>query len=236
MCDVSYDEDRCRVRTRPPARAISPASPTLPSPSFASRGASIPSPKPTGTTPVGPRTPYASSSTRQITEPHATANPPRLAPPPRQRARSPAVQSELPVYCYIPLQNDRDILLRAVPNLLGSSGYRTSTTDSSESRAHPCTEQNFTLAHQPAKSLSRTRPRTLRARCHQRVFVPARPPSNPELPVYFTYHSNGPRYPTSSRLEPPIPPATAPPQRIPTNHAPILALNKISPWGCSTLP
>ena len=125
-------------------RAISPASPTSPSPSFASRGASIPSPKPTGTTPVGPRTPYASSSTRQIAEPHATANPPRLAPPPRQRARSPAVQSE--------------------------------------------------------------------------------------LPVYFIYHSKRPRYPPSCRPEPPIPPATAPPQRIPTNHVLILAPNKISPW------
>ena len=125
-------------------RAISPASPTSPSPSFASRGASIPSPKPTGTTPVGPRTPYASSSTRQIAEPHATANPPRLAPPPRQRARSPAVQSE--------------------------------------------------------------------------------------LPVGFAYHSKRPRYPPSCRPEPPVPPATAPPQRIPTNHVLILAPNKISPW------
>ena len=26
-----------------------------------------------------------------------------------------------------------------------SSGYRTTTTDSNQSRAHPCTEQNFTL-------------------------------------------------------------------------------------------
>ena len=127
-------------------RAISPASPTWPSPSFASRGASIPSPKPTGTTPAGPRTPYASSSTRQIAEPHATANPPRLAPPPRQRARSPAVQSE--------------------------------------------------------------------------------------LPLYFAYHSKRPRYPPSCRPEPPIPPATAPPQRIPTNHVLILAPNKI--WDLYT--
>ena len=28
-----------------------------------------------------------------------------------------------------------------------SSGYRPTTTDSNQSRAHPCTEQNFTLAH-----------------------------------------------------------------------------------------
>ena len=26
-----------------------------------------------------------------------------------------------------------------------SSGYRTTTTDANKSRAHPCTEQNFTL-------------------------------------------------------------------------------------------
>ena len=51
-----------------------------------------------------------------------------------------------------------------------------------------------------------------------------------ELPVYFTYHSNRPRYPPSCRPEPPIPPATAPPQPIPTNHVLILAPNKISPW------
>ena len=124
-------------------RAISPASRTSPSPSFASRGASTPSPKPTGTTLGGPRTPCASSSTRPNAEPHATATPRRLAPPPRQRSRSPAVQSE--------------------------------------------------------------------------------------LPVYFTYHSKRPRYPPSCRPEPPIPPATAPPQRIPTNHVLILAPNKISP-------
>ena len=79
-------------------RAISPASPTWPSPSFASRGASTPSPKPTGTTPGGPKTPCASSSTRRNPHPRATANPRRLDPPPRQRARSPAVQSELPLY------------------------------------------------------------------------------------------------------------------------------------------
>ena len=31
-----------------------------------------------------------------------------------------------------------------------SSGYRTTTTDANKSRAHPCTEQNFTLApHRP---------------------------------------------------------------------------------------
>ena len=28
-----------------------------------------------------------------------------------------------------------------------SSGYRTTTTDANRSRAHPCTEQNFTLLH-----------------------------------------------------------------------------------------
>ena len=28
-----------------------------------------------------------------------------------------------------------------------STGYPTTTTDSNQSRAHPCTEQNFTLAH-----------------------------------------------------------------------------------------
>ena len=29
-----------------------------------------------------------------------------------------------------------------------SSGYRTTTTDSNQSRAHPCTEQNFTLGYE----------------------------------------------------------------------------------------
>ena len=34
-----------------------------------------------------------------------------------------------------------------------SSGYRPTTTDSNQSRAHPCTEQNFTLRAQPLRNL-----------------------------------------------------------------------------------
>ena len=80
--------------------APSPASPTWPSPSFASRGASTPSL--TGTTPGGPKTPCASSSTRRNPHPRATANPRRLDPPPRQRALGRAIHSAA-LLC-IPLQ------------------------------------------------------------------------------------------------------------------------------------
>ena len=126
-------------------RAISPASPTSPSPSFASRGASTPSPKPTGTTLGGPRTPCASSSTRPNAEPHATATPRRLAPPPRQRSRSPGRAIRASGLLCIPLQTTQ--IPSSVPSPSShSTGYRTTTTDSNQSRAHPCTEQNFTTA------------------------------------------------------------------------------------------
>ena len=36
-----------------------------------------------------------------------------------------------------------------------SSGYRTTTTDSNQSRAHPCTEQNFTLTRKYAEAYCR---------------------------------------------------------------------------------
>ena len=125
-------------------RAISPASRTSPSPSFASRGASTPSPKPTGTTLGGPRTPCASSSTRPNAEPHATATPRRLAPPPRQRSRSPGRAIRASGLLCIPLQTTQIPSSVTSPSS-HSTGYRTTTTDSNQSRAHPCTEQNFTL-------------------------------------------------------------------------------------------
>ena len=126
-------------------RAISPASRTSPSPSFASRGASTPSPKPTGTTLGGPRTPCASSSTRPNAEPHATATPRRLAPPPRQRSRSPGRAIRASGLLCIPLQTTQIPSSVTSPSS-HSTGYPTTTTDSNQSRAHPCTEQNFTLA------------------------------------------------------------------------------------------
>ena len=129
-------------------RAISPASPTSPSPSFASRGASTPSPKPTGTTLGGPRTPCASSSTRPNAEPHATATPRRLAPPPRQRSRSPGRAIRASGLLCIPLQTTQIPSSVTSPSS-HSTGYRTTTTDSNQSRAHPCTEQNFTLRQGP---------------------------------------------------------------------------------------
>ena len=133
-------------------RAISPASRTSPSPSFASRGASTPSPKPTGTTLGGPRTPCASSSTRPNAEPHATATPRRLAPPPRQRSRSPGRAIRASGLLCIPLQTTQIPSSVTSPSS-HSTGYRTTTTDSNQSRAHPCTEQNFTLAESQARAL-----------------------------------------------------------------------------------
>ena len=98
-------------------RAISPASPTSPSPSFASRGASIPSPKPTGTTPVGPgrRTPA-----HQPAKSLSPTRPRTLRAWPHHRANVPARPPCNPS-CRFTLHttpNDRDILLRALPNLL----------------------------------------------------------------------------------------------------------------------
>ena len=41
-----------------------------------------------------------------------------------------------------------------------SSGYRTTTTDANKSRAHPCTEQNFTLPSDPGRFVSECYPFT----------------------------------------------------------------------------
>ena len=141
--DVSYDEDRCRVRTgHLPRNLACLTNLAISIVRLKGRFDSIPQ----------AHRHYArrpQDAVRQLINPPKSLSPTRprtLRAWPHHRANVPARPPCNPS-CRFTLHTtpiDRDILLRAVPNLLFLR-LPHHHNDANQSRAHPCTEQNFNL-------------------------------------------------------------------------------------------